>query len=332
MGRKSRGKNLDEALKSQYVLRSAFIHKKLKARALEDLGKAINSLKNRKLNWDTEALAISKTAFKNLKEKYIPPYRAFCHPNVIIDNPKLVLYYRGLSGRSQKGLSKLATGIAGLEEGKVKKLAPERAKRIAEAVNRIISTIIDGDVDFRGRDIEKMIRATYGITLDGSWRNEIGVTASKQVQEMLLKFIQEYELEGDPALLEIALEEGDFPNKVKLRNDHEVIFGSEPDIAIHDEKGTLIVSIEVKGGIDDAGALERYGAARKSFDEARKKNVRCHTIYLTSCITPTVAKRIDRDGLVSQIQNLTEILFDDKERFKFLRGLFKYQLRLNHIK
>lgn len=58
MVRKARDKNLDEALKSQYVLRSAFIHKKLKDRALEEIGKAIGSLKNRKLNWNIDSLAI----------------------------------------------------------------------------------------------------------------------------------------------------------------------------------------------------------------------------------------------------------------------------------
>lgn len=53
-----------------------------------------------------------------------------------------------------------------------------------------------------------------------------------------------------------------------LSNHTSILFSSEPDISLLNNQGTTIGVIEVKGGADPAGALERYGAAKKSFEES----------------------------------------------------------------
>ena len=42
--------------------------------------------------------------------------------------------------------------------------------------------------------------------------------------------------------------------------------------------------IEVKGGTDSAGALERYGAAKKSFEHAIEVSPRCKNFYIDYAI------------------------------------------------
>jgi len=320
--------HLQEALKSQYVLRSLFLHKKLQEKSFQDLIQNVEALNDPALQWDLQELHISKSAFAYINKALIKPTKVFCHPYVLIKNPPLATYYRGLSGISQKGISKLAANTASLEENRVKKLEFDRALKISQGFNRIISTIIDGDINYSLEDARRLLLATIGITLDGSWRNQVGETATRQVQEMLLKFISERNLskkepskKGDSGITQ---------KPIVLKNDWQIVFSSDPDVGIYDKTDQLRVAIEVKGGIDDAGALERYGAARKSFDKARHENVRCTTIYLASCVTKAVEQRIKQDGLVSQTWNLTNILLDEQEREEFLKELFKYQVRLDY--
>ena len=49
------------------------------------------------------------------------------------------------------------------------------------------------------------------------------------------------------------------------------MFSSEPDISIIKE-GQLQIAVEVKGGIDTSGVLERVGAAIKSLKRAKEEN------------------------------------------------------------
>jgi hypothetical protein len=323
--------HLQEALKSQYVLRSLFLHRKLREKSFQELIAKVEVLDASALQWDLAQLHISKTAFDYISKTRIKPTKVFCHPNVLIQDQRLATYYRGLSGISQKGISKLSVNTAPLEEGRVKVLMFERALKISQGLNRIISTIIDGDINYSLEDARRLLLAAIGITFDGSWRNEVGETATRQVQEMLLKFIAAKKLfKGKKSLEADIVNSRITPAPVLLKNDWQLIFSTDPDVGIYDKKSQLKVAIEVKGGIDDAGALERYGAARKSFDKARRENVRCTTIYLASCVTQAVQERIEQDGLVSQIWNLTNILLDEQERQKFLKELFKYQVRLDY--
>jgi len=83
----------------------------------------------------------------------------------------------------------------------------------------------------------------------------------------------------------------------------------------------------VKGGTDPAGALERYGAAKKSFEEALRHNPNVITIFLASCITSEVEDRVKKDKTIKHYYNLTSILTREKERESFLKYVFKKLLK-----
>jgi hypothetical protein len=100
----------------------------------------------------------------------------------------------------------------------------------------------------------------------------------------------------------------------------QYLFSSEPDISLIGLKGTTYAVIEIKGGTDPAGALERYGAAKKSFDESYKQNKNVITILLAICIISEVKKRIESDETISRYFNLTSLLMNENERKSFLNS------------
>jgi hypothetical protein len=104
-------------------------------------------------------------------------------------------------------------------------------------------------------------------------------------------------------------------------------FGSEPDISFL-RGDDLLAVVEIKGGIDPAGALERYGAATKSFQHAIMRSPRCKNFYIGAIYTPELEKRIKDDRLVEKALNLIEILDKPVARDQFLRELFHHTLRL----
>lgn len=164
----------------------------------------------------------------------------------------------------------------------------------------------------------------FGSQINGSWRNEIGIEGSRRVKELLLKYLLDHRLiseaqskDGSVLSLKRPLLADDVLG-FTVTNNYKVIFGSEPDISIISPKGILDAAIEVKAGIDPAGALERYGAAKKSFDRALRESKSATTIYLASCITEGVKKAISDDRLVRREFNLTDIFVSEEAKEEFL--------------
>ena len=96
-----------------------------------------------------------------------------------------------------------------------------------------------------------------------------------------------------------------------LTNQTTILFSSEPDVTVLDKTGKSSLVIEVKGGTDPAGALERDGAAKKSFEASLRDNEHVKTCFLACCITPEVNQRIQQDSTFSEYFNLTEVLADE---------------------
>jgi XcyI restriction endonuclease len=109
---------------------------------------------------------------------------------------------------------------------------------------------------------------------------------------------------------------------INLTNQTSILFSSEPDISLLDKQGSTVGVIEVKGGADPAGALERYGAAKKSFEESRRNNAQVKTILVASCITSEVQTRIQQDPTISLYFNLTEILSNPTISNQFMQNIF----------
>lgn len=212
----------------------------------------------------------------------------------------------------------------------------------AKLFNSHISLIIENALQAFGKEqVKGLLYASTGAQIDGSWRNAIGDEAERVVQTLLIKeAIERSQLRAFILREQDGVEELDPENDAEqverirefrgftLRNGMSLIFSSESDISIIDTDGTTKAVIEVKGGADPAGALERYWAVKKSFEEARRENEEVTTIFVASCITSEVNTRIENDSIFDQYFNLTEIITKEDKKEEFLDYIFTDILRL----
>ena len=309
---------LRQSQAENYGLRSLFFYRKLQEGRFKDLCREVAALDCTKYDFrDCDSLGITVEAAEFVKERAIPLCHVFCHPQVIAANPRLIAYYRGAAAISQKGVHKLSrVDVRAYELGTNRgPLLQVRALSIARVLNQLISSVATNVIGFDLGALHDQVLMTGGVQADGSWRQEIGNAATSLVKQMIVMDLTEHGRLAQGLSPEKALAETEF----SLANGYHLRFGSEPDISIREPDGvTEAAVIEVKGGMDEAGALERYGAAKKSFDDALNRNARVITVYLASCITPTVEQRIRTDRSVREIFNLTRILVDADERERFL--------------
>jgi hypothetical protein len=76
------------------------------------------SIKGEDLAWNREDLGITNRAWNTVIHRGIKPVRVFAHPEVLIQNPKRIGYYRMLATVSQKLMSRVGLSILRYEEGK----------------------------------------------------------------------------------------------------------------------------------------------------------------------------------------------------------------------
>ena len=79
-------------------------------------------------------------------------------------------------------------------------------------------------------------------------------------------------------------------------------YGSEPDIKFIKGEQT-IATIEIKGSLDPAGALERLGAMTKSFMETPPG---CKNFLVAGIITPEMQTRLNEMRNVKGLTYLTQ--------------------------
>jgi hypothetical protein len=190
-------------------------------------------------------------------------------------------------------------------------MTPSEAERICRTINPIISGVIDANPPYTVDTSRKAIYAELGAQIQGTWANLIGKGASRAVESVLQRHL-------DQAKRGRSLGKGKF----QLDSGWTIAFGTEPDVAFLDNKGVKRIAIEIKGSLDTAGAQTRYGEAKKTFAKQLAENPRCHTIYLASCFTDAVIRQIEDDGQVRDYFNLRSILYDEQDRQRFLDRLF----------
>ena len=194
--------------------------------------------------------------------------------------------------------------------------------------NSHISSIIESTLRINFEDLKSLMFSSAGATIDGSWRNKIGEEAETMVKSYIIRLCindnlidslidrqnrcVDYET-GLDYISSISIYRG-----IKLKSKKSILFSNEPDIVFIDKSGKPIAVIEIKGGADPAGALERLGAIKKSFDQARRENPRVITILMVSCITSEMGTRLADDSLINSIFNLTSIINDMDKREEFL--------------
>lgn len=314
---------------AQYRLRSGFMYRKQKA--LAGVIQSLRSVDSAKLDWrDPSEIGISQTAFDYVRSEGSPLTDVFCHPKVIESNPSLILYYRSLAGLPQKGATRLAFNTANFEKGD--RIPIAKAVDLAKILNSYISEIVDSDPKFSAANAHLMVSMSYGAQMNGSWRNAVGEEGGTRLRQILIGFLRERKVVQTVTYKDGNTLPADKPvdaeqvQEIKLSNGYTLTFSSEPDISLRDSKGNLVAVVEIKAGIDPAGALERYGAAKKSFSRARRENKATETIYL-GLMTSRVKREMEDDQVVTKEYEIGGIFANRLERQQFLERI----LWLSHL-
>ena len=266
---------------------------------------------------DIQSLCIAEDALELIVEAGIDPKMVFASPDILISIPDASLHYRGLALLSRKRVQEIAGEV------KTWELAPEKARvREAKALkvsclyNAVISSLIIDSTSWTLEDGYRNILATMGITEDGTIRNIIGQEAESPVKERLLEWVKSHNLLADS-------EDENSPLKWHLIEGVVMTFGSEPDIAFTRDK-KFAVLIEIKGGKDPAGALERLGAIKKTFDEAPTD---CKNFLILGVDTPTMRTRLNEMRIEADF-NINQLLESSAAWTKFMNEIFHHALRI----
>ena len=315
---------MSDAQLSSAKARALILSKAIKRRDDEDVRALIENFAGA-LDYEEyglEELAISAKAWASVLQLKVEPRMVFAHPDVLRQHPETSLYYRGIATLSLKRVSSLAANVDTWEDPtKKRRSAPSVAVvcQVVRLYNAVISCIIEGTDAWTLEDGYRNILATIGIGLDGKMRNIIGQEAERAVRDKLLQWIKEV---GIPCEQKGAWFELGAAKAVRMA------YGSEPDIVFERYDGqtqnwALEATIEIKGGMDPAGALERLGAIKKSFDQTP---ARVENIAILGVVTPAMRTELDQMRIVDF--DLYEVVHSKEGWERFVEELFHHKLRL----
>ncbi len=261
-----------------------------------------------------EKLMISEAAWQYAAASRIDPRLVFAHPEILENRPQSSRYYLGIALLSQKQVQQLAASVVGWEDGSRRsKVSPYNALKVARLYNSVISSIIEDSSDWSLENGYRNIIATMGIRLDGMYRNKIGQMAEELIKTRIAEWL------GGQGLVRERVDSG----RYLLHDDYEMLYGSEPDIRF-DRHDKTVATIEIKGGKDPAGALERLGAMRKSFAETPAG---CTNILIAGVVTAEMRARLDEIGVV-KVFLLGDLSIDGPRWEEFLREMFHHIVRI----
>jgi hypothetical protein len=315
-----------------YALRSVFFLRQLTQRGYFKHADALDALRGQRPTYSWEDRihwGITDRAWEACGDAKMDPLEVFAHPKVLIEHHQLIAYYRNVAVLPDKGV-KYIIGYSTLpyEGDPQRPLAYRTAIEIASAFNNNTCMILEGSLAIDKGRVTGLMFASAGSSIDGSWRNKIGDDAELMVHSYLVRAAIELnvvtsliDVSGQPCDYEPDYDYvgnvGDFTG-VKLQNGCTILFSSEPDVALIDEAGCPVSAIEVKGGRDRAGALERLGAITKSFAACREENSECRTWAIIGAITPEMQRRLSHEQLVDQVWDLTRMIYDIEYKEQFI--------------
>lgn len=329
--------------KESYLLKSTFFYDRLRQDGYFELFFQIQTLSNiegSKLKWDKKAeWKISDEAWNVLQTNGIDPMLVFVHPKVLQMNPTFLKYYRSVAMLPQKGLKSIShvSNVEKIECGDVEAgtLSTATIDKLAKTINEVLSLVVSLATDINEKEIEGMMYATAGTNIDGSWRNSIGAEGERVIRSLMFKELHRLKevssvqyrsgkLEDNTVYKEDdVLKNFESVKALNLKNGYSVLFASEPDITMYDDMGNIVGVIEIKSGLDPAGALERLGAMFKSFENTIAEYPNAVTILVASCITDEVQSRLGASMLVRQTYITTDITSSDSNKRKFVNRMRK---------
>ncbi|NMX20958.1 hypothetical protein C5S30_00640 [ANME-1 cluster archaeon GoMg4] len=298
------------------ITKSEFFHQKLHEWGLLEIAYELESIKGEVFEWDIKDLGITNRAWNKVIHRGIKPVRVFAHPGVLIQNPKRIGYYRMLAMVSQKSMSRVGLSINKSEKGKGL-FNDDTALRISKHLNKIVSILIEHDEKIDAREFDLWRGMAAGSQAQGSWQNTKGERAEIVIKDIMGRRIRERKL----ALEEKLHGKGVILN---LRAGRQFIFGSEPDIGVY-KKGLIQIAVEIKGGIDPAGVLERFGAALKSLRRAKQENSKSTTILIMQGVSLTTKAKEEiqnSESIIDYFFTIEDIIGNEyvrKDLFKILK-------------
>lgn len=180
---------------AQYSLRATFFVRKLRSMKLWEAIHEVNKLTklSKGFDWDDrKSWGIEDDAWAYVCRKKLEPLLIFCHPRVLSEQPRLLLYYRTVNLISQKGLSTLVGGsVANVEAGTVESLDRAWLTRVVIALNSIASAVIKNSANIEPDDLPGFQFATAGATIQGSWNNAIGAEGEAAVRIILVNHLRD---------------------------------------------------------------------------------------------------------------------------------------------
>ena len=264
-------------------------------------------------------LMISKQGWEYIAVSGIQPKLVFAHPLLIREHPQTSQYYRGIALLPQKRVADIAVAVSSWEDGSRKSpITKDQSTSVARLYNAVISSIIEGTTNWTLQNGYRNIIANMGIGLDGTFRNIIGRDAENLVKTRIRNWLDSRQM-----ILKRSADATEF----QLPNGYSMRFGSEPDILFQQAVAghtREVATIEIKGGKDPAGALERLGAMQKSFEATPPD---CLNILVAGVVTPEMRARLDQMGVV-KVFLLDDLAHDSDGWFDFINEVFHYTVRI----
>ena len=290
------------------VTKSQFFHQKLHEWELLEIAYELEDVKGEDLDWE-ENLNITFEAWNRVIHKGIKPVRVFAHPEVLKQNSKRVGYYRMLAMVSLKSMGNVGLSV-GRYEGKRRDLDDDAALKISRHLNRIISILIEHDesIDIREFDLWRGMGA--GSTAQGSWGSMKGDKAEVVIKDLIGRRVREKGL--------VLRETSRGKSRTLELNDGRILkLGTEPDIGVYKSDELIQIAIEIKGGIDTAAVLERFGATWKSLIRAKEENDSSITILMMQgvSLTSTARQAIEnRKNIIDYFFKIEDLVSSDNAR------------------
>ncbi|MCB0521597.1 MAG: XcyI family restriction endonuclease [Lewinellaceae bacterium] len=316
-----------EVVQESYLLKATFFFRKLSELhyvGIDQRVKDIAAKHKNEIGWSSRGtLGINEGAWAEIIENGIEPIRIFAHPTILKIYPDLLKYYRCLALLSQKGFQTLAeiSSIKNFEE-KGKEIPEHKLPQIVKVINEFMSTILGINGWFKDEFVKAMVYSVAGVTIDGSWRNAIGEEGERIIKLVIIQGLRknseiDYFIMKNEQKVYADKTDGNFDESyvktIFLKNRYTIVFKSEPDGTITSPDGDVVGGIEVKAGLDPAGALERLGAMLKSFDNIKQAYPKAQTILVASCITDEVQSRLQEAQTVNYTYMLTDITLKKRE-------------------
>ena len=300
-------------------IRSALISERIRQRTDLELRELIGQYQEYLTFHPLDDLMISEQAWARVELSCIDPKLVFAHPELLRKRPTASQYYRGIALLPRKRVSDIAGSVDSWEDGTRKTPIPEqRSKDVARLYNAVISSIIEGASNWTLDNGYRNIIATMGIGLDGTFRNIIGRDAEGLIRNRIRNWLTSHQL---------IVEHNDAETEFQLSSGYSMRYGSEPDILFQQELNDttqIVATIEIKGGKDPAGALERLGAMQKSFEETPPG---CVNMLIAGVITPEMESRLENMG-VNKVFLLDNLAYDGEDWIDFLNEVFHYTVRI----